>query len=628
LHTPLEILKKYWGYSSFKHNQQQIIESVLAKEDTIALLPTGGGKSICYQIPAMLNEGVCLVISPLNSLMQDQVENLKRKGIKAVSLTGKLHEDQIVTIFDNIKFNYYKFLYVSPERLQSSLIKSKIKELNLNLIAIDEAHCISQWGHDFRPAYRNINQLKSIFPTTPFIALTATATKKVIKDIETNLTLKNVNSFHSSFERKNLSYLIYSLENKTEKLLQILQKIKDPVIVYTSSRKKTEETHHYLTQKGFKSSFYHGGMDSKDRAQSFSNWKNEITPIMIATNAFGMGIDKNNVRAIIHLDLPFSIENYIQEAGRAGRDGAKAYSIVLQNKADIELSKRQSQKSIPSLSFIKEVYKNLLQYFSIPFGELPIDSFDLDLQQFCSRYHLDISKSLTTLQILKSNGIVDIYSLSGQKSSLQVLISNKAAFAFQQSETIQGKLFKHILRAYGGIFQSKTKINEFTLAQKVGITSQQVKAILLELHQQQTVDYVPRIENIDLTFLVPREDDKTINQQSKNIKTYLNSKTEKAEAIVSFIENDKVCRNIQLLSYFGEVSSKPCNNCDVCYNKQKQNNIDITYNLRKLLSTHPISFQEISKQIPVAEKDILIHLRRLIGEEKVGINSSNKYFLK
>lgn len=627
---PKDILKQYWGYDSFRPPQEDIINAVLSGNDTIALLPTGGGKSLCYQIPGVLMDGVCVVISPLISLMRDQVASLNKKGINAVALQSKLSVDEIVAVFDNLKFGNAKFLYLSPERLQSPLIIQKIKELNINCIAVDEAHCISEWGHDFRPSYRQIKNIRTYFPNTNIIALTATATKKVLKDIQKNLELKDCKIFKKSFFRDNLAYQIYTLENKLNRLLRILQKNQSSTIIYVSSRKKTEELANYINSKGFKTVSYHGGMSSEDKQSSFDLWMSEERPIIVATNAFGMGIDKPNVRVVIHMDLPYSIENYVQEAGRGGRDGEKAFSVVLQNENDILNFKRNTIEKIPSISEIKEVHKRLYKHFHIAKGERVETAFDLNLQEFCERYGFKSRKTTTIVQILKNHGIIDINHRFETKSTVQVVISSNELIQFTTKNQLTMQLIELLLRSYGNIFYQKVKISEFILAKKLKTTSTKVKKILNKLHDKEIIAYKEVNSNHDLFFLLPREDDKTINRCSKSIQTYLELQQVKAKRLIQFIRNNEVCRSQQVLSYFGESFETSCGMCDICIqgkrNKKKEN---ISENLLLLFERQKeLSKEEIFTQVDAAEDTILIHLRNLLRRDVIAISSESKLYLK
>ena len=464
--SPAQILQKYWGHSSFRDSQEDIIKAVLNKKDVVTILPTGGGKSVCYQVPGLILEGVCLVISPLISLMNDQTEQLRNNGIKALTIKSKATTDEIVSLFDNLKFGQYKFLYLSPERLQSDLIIQKIKEININLIAVDEAHCISEWGHDFRPSYRLIHKVRDVLPTVNMIALTATATKKVVEDIIENLNLSNTSIFKKSFYRKNLAYQIIKNENKLGKLEQIFKKNPFPTIIYVNSRKKTEDISNFINAKGYLSTFYHGGMTTESKTKAFNSWIKEDRLIMVATNAFGMGIDKPNVKVVIHLDLPASIENYVQEAGRAGRNGEKSFSVVLQNENDINSFKKNTLETIPSINEIKNVHRKLYQYFQIALGELPEISFDFNFLKFCQTYKFSHKKTAAIFQILKKNNIIEINSKFSQRSTVIFIISSKQLIRQTFNNKLTRKLIDFILRSHGGIFQKEVKINEFDIAKK------------------------------------------------------------------------------------------------------------------------------------------------------------------
>lgn len=464
-----EILKKHWGFSAFRNPQEEIICAALENKCTIALLPTGGGKSICFQVPALLKEGVCLVISPLIALMQDQVANLKKRGIKAMTIPSGTSQEQMITLFDNLKFGNFKFLYLSPERLQSKFIQQKIKELNVNLVAVDEAHCISEWGHDFRPSYRNIKVIKELQPAAHFMALTATANKKVLEDIAHSLEFKNPPVFKKSFYRDNLAYQIFTVEDKLLRLQQVFTKTKTPAIVYVNSRKKTVEIARFLKANNFKSSFYHGGLSAIEKQQSFDNWMTEKTPIMVATNAFGMGIDKSNVGLIVHLNLPSSIENYVQETGRAGRDGKKSYAVLLHNEHDVLLFKEQTENTIPSLAEVKVVHKKLYQHCRIAYGEIVEAPFQFPFLEFCKKYHFKPNKVAVIFKILANNGVLEITHNFNKKSTLHFIASSKQVLFYGgQNQSLQS-FINTLLRTYGGLFEQPSNINEYHLAKKRGL---------------------------------------------------------------------------------------------------------------------------------------------------------------
>jgi ATP-dependent DNA helicase RecQ len=624
-----EILKNYWGFSTFREPQEEIIEAVLQKKDVITLLPTGGGKSICFQVPALVKEGVCLVVSPLIALMQDQVENLKGRNIKATTIKSGSSQNEIITLFDNIKFGNFKFLYISPERLQSPFIQQKIKELNISFVAIDEAHCISEWGHDFRPSYRGITILKELFPDINFIALTATANKKVLKDIAINLKLDNPQIFRKSFARDNLAYQIFSVEDKLLRLEQIFTKTKTPAIVYVNSRKKTVEIANFLNSRNFKSSFYNGGLSPKEKQISFDNWMTEKTPIMISTNAFGMGIDKPNVGIVIHFDLPFSIENYIQESGRAGRNEKKSFAVLLKNENDISIYKEQVKKGLPNISELKEVHKKLYQYFRISNGEITENSYKFNLLEFSKIYNFPPVKVDVILKILSNNSIIELTNTYNQKSTVIFNSTSKNIISHTIRNIYTKNFINSLLRTYSGLFEQEVKVDEFLLAKKNNITSKQVIANLERLEKEEILTYNQVKTDIEIRFLVPREDDKTIHRFSKEINQFLKQKEKKSEDFLAYILQNKVCRSIQILEYFDETSTKKCGICDVCLSQKRNRSNDISSKISSLLKQKKaLTSQEINQQLRANEKDILIHLRTLLSEDKIQINHQNKYQLK
>ncbi|MCG8807834.1 RecQ family ATP-dependent DNA helicase [Tenacibaculum finnmarkense] len=622
----IEILTHYWKHQSFRAPQQEIITAVLNRKDTIALLPTGGGKSICFQIPALINDGVCIVISPLIALMQDQVDSLVNRGIKATIIPSGSSQDEIITLFDNIRFGKTKFLYISPERLQSRFIQEKIKQLAVNLIAIDEAHCISEWGHDFRPSYQNIAILKELQPKVPFIALTATATKKVVNDIIVSLKLDTPKIFKKSFYRKNLAYQIFQTDDKLRKLNQIFTKTKGSAIVYVNSRAKTKNIASYLNAKGFKSSFYHAGLTTQEKERAFDNWMTEKTPIIVATNAFGMGIDKPNVRVVIHLNLPGSIENYIQEAGRGGRDGNKAFSVVLNNQNDLKKSTDLLEKSLPNIADIKLVHRKLYQQFQITKGELIETAFDFNFLEFCTKYTFNATKTHAVLQLLNSNGIIELNANFQQKSSIYFIVSSKQVILYWQQNPAAKNFIQTLLRLYGGVFENPVKIDEFYIAKKTGITSWQVIKELERMLEKNILEYKKANDNSELFFLQPREDDKTINRVSKNIELYLAQKKKKQQDLIHFLKNNDLCRSVQLLNYFNEDATKKCGICDVCLQHKQTFYINPKQIISLLNKKDALTVAQIATALHQKEANILILLRTLLSEEKISV-TNNKYFL-
>lgn len=621
----LHILKHYWGYPSFRTPQQAIIDSVLAGKDTLALLPTGGGKSLCFQVPALQLPGVCLVISPLIALMQDQVQNLTNRGIKAATIEAGSTQDELIRFFDNIRFGNYKFLYMAPERLQSRFIQEKIKQLPVNLIAIDEAHCISEWGHDFRPSYLQTAILRELLPKTPVIALTATATPLVLKDIEHYLQLEEPAVFKKSFRRENLAYQLFPTEDKLDKLVQIFKKIKEPCIVYVSSRQRTKEISSFLNAQGFASTYYHGGMRSEEKNTAFTAWMEETHPIMVATNAFGMGIDKPNVRVVVHLNLPSSLENYIQEAGRAGRDGHKAFAVLLSNEKDLQQLRDFHEHQTPNIDEIKLVHQKLYQHFRIAKGELLETPVEFDFAGFCSKYKFPKAKAYSAILLLASNGLIELGNYFARKSTLQFSVSSKRIVAYSRNHPNDQAFIQTVLRIYGGVFEQETTIDEFFIAKKSGLTSTQVKQGLTRLASHELIQYQPSSQHARLHFLVPREDDLSINRISKHIKSFLKQKKKKLQEVLRYAQNKERCRAQLLLEYFDESPETACGICDICL-QRKKNTPALGPQISHIIKQHNgISAREICQLISAEEADILIHLRKLLASEQISLIDTKFY---
>ncbi|MCF6347759.1 MAG: RecQ family ATP-dependent DNA helicase [Flavobacteriaceae bacterium] len=621
--TALEVLQKYWKYTSFKKPQKEIIDLVLDTKNVIAVLPTGGGKSICYQVPGMIKEGVCLVISPLIALMNDQVSSLKEIGIKAIAITSALHQTEIINAFDNLLFGNYKFLYLSPEKLQSKLIQEKIKQLNINLIAIDEVHCISEWGHDFRPAYLKIPIIYELHPNTPVIGLTATATSTVLKDISKQLNIPDIKIIKQSLVRKNLALNVIKSEDFYYHIKQILNDTSFPSILYASSRKKVKSVSDYLNKNNFKSTFYHGGLSTDEKQLSFSNWMQEKTPIMVATNAFGMGIDKKNVQNIIHLDLPNSLENYMQEAGRAGRNENEAFSYIFASEHCISNLKKQFLKGKVSIEFAKNIYKTLNQYFQVSYGELPEQSFEFHLTDFCSHYSLNILQTYNTLKLLEKEEILHFNENFNRQSTLKFAVSPDEILRY--SEKNNSNIIRTILRSYGGIFEAPIKINETIIAKKLGLTFLSVKNELEKLSNNEFADYNFKNNNSKIQFLVPREDDITIRKIATNI-SHLNSiKSDKINAIISYVNNDTICRSSYLLSYFNEKNIKDCGICDVCIKSTFKNHEQLSKEILTLFSSkQSLSTKEVIAHFNIDNSTILTTIQLLLDTNKITITSQNK----
>ena len=625
-----EELKKYFGFSTFKGLQEEVINNVLARKNSFVLMPTGGGKSLCYQLPGLMCEGTAIVVSPLIALMKNQVDTIRgisqEEGVAHV-LNSSLTKTAIEKVKDDIRQGITKLLFVAPESLTKQETLAFLKQCKISFLAVDEAHCISEWGHDFRSSYRKINILRELLPNVNFIALTATANQKVIEDIFSNLELADGVLFKQSFKREKLAYQIFTIEDKLNRLLQIFKKTKTPAIVYINSRKKVEEISNFLNANNLSSSFYHAGLSTEIKKSTFENWMTEKTPIIVATNAFGMGIDKANVGVVIHLNIPSSIENYVQEAGRAGRNGKKSFSVVLQNDTDIRLFKEQLERNLPTIKEIKEIYKKMFQHFQIGNGELLETPFEFNFLEFCEKYGFSSSKVTTCLKLLSNQGIVTVQTDFNKKSLVHFTTTSKKVINFTKNNDKLHQFISVVLRNYGGIFEQETKIDEYYLAKKAGITNQQVRKYLTKLEDAEVLIYKQAELSTEVLFLHPREDEKTINRNAKEIQQYLDQKRKKAADLIDFIKNNTLCRSKQILTYFDEKETKVCGICDVCLSNKKappslRNNI-----LELLSKTTAISSLEICHLIDTNEKHILIHLQTLLSEGKIALNHQNKFYL-
>ena len=625
----LQILQKHWKHDRFREPQEQIINAVLAGSDVFALLPTGGGKSICFQVPGLLVEGICLVISPLIALMKDQVENLQKRNIKAIALVGGTSQDEIIDILDNCQFGNYKFLYLSPERLQHDWILERLKQLKISLIAIDEAHCISQWGHDFRPAYLKISKLKETFPKTPFIALTASATAKVQEDIINSLKLENPKVFKKSFERKNLAYHVIKTEDKLTKIKQIVHKNKQSSIIYVSNRKACLEISNQLNHMGFSTTFYHGGLSFKEKEKNRLQWMDNKVQIIVATNAFGMGIDKPDVKTVIHLHLPQNLENYYQEVGRAGRNGEKAFGILLTNPTDIKSAKSQFLSVLPDKDFLKTVYLKLNNYFQIAYGEGYNENFSFNLNHFCQQYKFPVIKTYNCIQFLDRQGIITLQNIYAENIDLQFIIPSKEVIRYISLNTHDEEIITCILRTYTGIFEIETSVNVTLIAKK---SNQTEKDVLDAIHKMQAKNIITlKINNNDsnIIFNEVREDELTINRVSQFLTTQNEQKVEKFEKMIEFIDNDNICKNKLLLTYFNQESHADCGMCSTCMAKNKgiNTNDNVTDQIFKLLQLNPNSSKEIEDKLSLTREETIFALQQLLERNKIAINSQNKYYL-
>ncbi|ADV50603.1 ATP-dependent DNA helicase, RecQ family [Cellulophaga algicola DSM 14237] len=625
--SPKDILKKYWGFSEFKESQEEIISSILDKKDVLALLPTGGGKSLCFQVPALVNDGICIVVSPLIALIKNQVDTLKSKNIKAIALTGGISQNEVVDLLDNCLYGNYKFLYLSPERLQQDLVKDRIQEMNVNLIAIDEAHCISQWGNDFRPSYLTCSILRDLAPEAPMIALTATATPIVAKDIVENLHLNNPLIKKTSFARDNIAFNVRWDEDKNYQLKEILRSSTQSGIVYVRTRKLTNELANYLVAEKISATFYHGGLSKEIKGERLKLWLEDKVQVMVATNAFGMGIDKPDVSTIIHYQIPDSIENYFQEAGRGGRNGTPATATVLINKADETQVKRQFLSGLPTVPYLKTLYNKLNNYFQISFGESTTETYQLNFNAFCATYSLSPFLTYNALRILDQNSVIALSESFSKKTSIRFIAPKNHIFDYIDRYGKIAPVIQIILRTYGGIFEYDTKINTYTIAKKSGISEREVVKVLEQLKKDEIITYTAQHNDIEVLFLVPREDDRTINLFAKKVELLTAQKTKNIAAVLQYLKNDKVCRSQQLLAYFGE-TKKACGHCDVCL-KTPPIAAEIIALAKEaiLMQLHikPKTSREIIKTVLYKETAIFNALQALLEDEIIEINEINEY---
>ncbi|WP_460678942.1 RecQ family ATP-dependent DNA helicase [Mucilaginibacter koreensis] len=626
-----EILQQYWGYKTFRPLQQQIIEAVLNGHDTLALLPTGGGKSICFQVPALAKPGICIVISPLIALMKDQVDNLKAKGIEAIAIVSGMNRREVDIALDNCIYGPVKFLYLSPERLLSELVRERIKYMNVNLIAVDEAHCISQWGYDFRPPYLHVADLRELHPKIPVLALTATATAEVKEDIQLRLKFKAPNVYQQSFERSNLSYLVYQEEHKLRKMMEVIKGAKGSGIIYVRSRKETFELAKHLNEHHIKADYYHAGLEAEVRTRKQEEWKNNQIRVIVATNAFGMGIDKPDVRFVIHRDVPESLEAYYQEAGRAGRDGERAYAVLLYNHADRLKQEKKFEASFPSLEEIKQVYHYLANYFQLAYEAGQGMSFNLDIGEFCTRFKLDALKVLNALKFLEQNEYLAFNESVFLPSRFEFEVSNEDLYNFQIQNSGWDPFIKTLLRSYGGAFENYVRIREFDIARRTGLNVQQVIDALQQLHKAGVLSYLPQTDQPQVTYLKPRVSQQYLLIDNQYIEQRKQTYQKKMEAALAYAETP-VCRSQQLLAYFNEPDAPKCGKCDICLQEKRQQNYAhitemITDEVLQLLSAEPLTIQQLILGLSKGVKnEQLAVVRTLLDAGRIKTNG-NIYYL-
>ncbi len=560
-----KILKQVWGYDSFRPLQHEIILSVAEeKKDTLGLLPTGGGKSIIFQVPALAMEGTALVITPIIALMKDQVENLAKRKIPAIAIHSGLSKEEIKIELNRAIDGHYKFVYISPERLQTQSFRLAVQHMNINLLVVDEAHCISQWGYDFRPSYLKIAEIRELLPDVPVLALTASATPKVIDDIQKHLKFKEPNVFRKSFERENLIYLVKNTQDKLGQLLSLTRKLRGTGIIYVRSRRRTEELAYFLKQNGINADFYHAGIGHKEKERKQNAWKNDKTRIIVATNAFGMGIDKPDVRFVIHMDLPDSIEAYYQEAGRGGRDGKNAYAIVLYNFNDIKKLRGNVDINFPPVETIRKIYSAICNYLQLPIGAGQEESFPFNLQEFISRYRLNSWTVLSTLRLLEKGGYIEFTDEITEMPKIKIIVRKEDLYKFQVEKKVFDPFIKGLLRNYEGIFERYVSINEFYLARTFKADVELIRKYLKHLQNYGIIDYKPFIRSNFIFFPHGRLPEKDIVFSKENYRWLKQRYIENIEAMISYAENSKQCRSQFILEYFGEGNPPVCGKCDVC----------------------------------------------------------------
>ncbi len=625
-----EILKQYWGYEEFRPLQQEIIESVLSGKDTLALLPTGGGKSICFQVPAMAKDGLCIVVSPLIALMKDQVENLKKRDIKAVAIYSGMSYREINYTLDNCIHGDIKFLYLSPERLKSDLVRERIIQMNICLLAIDEAHCISQWGYDFRPEYLQIAEIREIIKGIPVLALTATATPEVVKDIQAQLKFPQPNVYVKSFTRKNIAYVVNNSEDKNQRMLHILSKVNGSGLVYVRNRRKTQEIAYLLTKNRISADYYHAGLPHEVRNKKQEDWIKNKTRIMVCTNAFGMGIDKPDVRIVVHYEMPESLESYYQEAGRAGRDEKKSFAVLLFNYADELEALKRLEASFPPEKEIRRVYQALCNYYQIPIGVSVDRSFDFDIIDFVKKFNLETTVAYPALRILEQTDLVSLTESFYEPSKIKFMMGQGLLYKFQVEHPHQDAFIKLLLRSYGGVFDQYITISEKLLAQREKQDEKTLRKQLIQLHQLGVVDYQPQKDQPQLTFLNHRVDAETIDFRKSLLQKRKQTATIKLHAMLDYAKNSVMCRSKKIVSYFDEFSSEDCGVCDVCLLRKKielsnEEFIQLMNAIEEATFDKPVLLDALVKHLTnFHQEKILETVRYLLDNDKLRYNSTQQ----